>query len=121
MVTCKAIIRQVDLGVNESDIVTFSEVNIQGCSISEVRRMKVINEENASYVPTSTVCVTFSGTRLHREISIYGLLFPVLLYLLLVMQYYKCFCFEYTKCLCRGKERCGNCVQIPHHGSSCVM
>lgn len=52
-----------------------------------------MNEDKTiSYIPT-TVCVTFKGIYLSEEMTLFGLTYPVLPYLMPVVQCYNCLLF----------------------------
>lgn len=111
-VTCKGVIKYVDLNFSEEEILEYSQCNINSSEILEVRRIKRKNvgvDGTNSYIPTSTVCILFSGVSIPREIFICGLSFPVYPYLLPVVQCFNCLLYGHTKKLCRGKKKCRKC------------
>lgn len=119
--TVKGIIRFVDIEFSEDDLVNNMFINVRGCNILNARRMnrRVKNGNDISYIPTTTVCLTLTGSVLPKEVVIYGLVFAVYPYLLPVIQCYNCYRFGHTKKLCRGKQRCGRCGQTPHPNNGC--
>lgn len=118
--TNKGIIIFVDLEFKEEDI-NNSLIDVRGCSISGARRMnrRVNSGDEVSYQLTTTMCVTFTGSILPREMIICGLIFPVSPYLLPVIQCHNCYRFQYTKKLCRGKQSCASCGREPHPNEGC--
>lgn len=117
-VTCKGIIKQVDIDFSDEDIKKYSDTNVKECNVLQVRRLsrKVRGSEKneISYEPTGTVCLAFSGTILPREVSICGMIFVVSPYILPVIQCYNCLLYGHTKKLCRGKSKCIRCGDEQH-------
>lgn len=124
-VTRKGIIKYVDLDFKEDEIVKYSTCNVDKCEILEARRLSrkhIGSDKVVSYKPTSTVCITFSGSQLPKEIFVCGLRFSVSTYHIPVVQCYNCMLFGHTKKLCRGKKRCINCGLIEHDNQTlCKM
>lgn len=116
-VTCKGVVKLVDLEFSEEFIEQFCETNLEGCDIINVRRMnrRTVNEKKeVIYVPTGTICFTFTGTGIPREITICGLSFLVYPYILPVIQCYNCLLYGHTRKLCRGKQKCYKCGKPGH-------
>lgn len=57
-----------------------------------------------SYIPSSTVGMTFSRTKLHNEIEIYGLSFPFLPYLMPFVQRYNSLLFGHIQKIMYSQE-----------------
>lgn len=121
-VTCKGLIRGIDLDIDTEDIVKFSSG--RRCSVLSARRMnrKVTVEDRVEYKPTGTILLTFKGVVLPRYISIYGLEYNVSLYIPPVTQCFNCYLFGHTKQNCKGKAKCVNCADIKHdNAESCIL
>lgn len=114
-VTCKGIIRNVDLDIDIEKNVEI--IKAKNNKVLESRRFnrKINNAEGkAEYAPTGTICLTFSGTVIPKEVSIFGLMFRVAPYVAPVVQCYNCLQFGHTRKLCRAKSRCIGCGQFSH-------
>lgn len=72
-----------------------------------LNRRHVNEDKSISYIPTTTISVTFLGTGLPKELLFFGLSCPVQPYRLPVVHCFKC--SLYTKKFCRGKKRCISC------------
>ncbi|KAJ8910220.1 hypothetical protein NQ315_015912 [Exocentrus adspersus] len=67
-VSSKGIIRYVDKIITEEELLNYTECKNANIKITEVRRLKrKINDNNIKYIPTGTVCFTFSGKTLPKE------------------------------------------------------
>lgn len=120
-VSCKGIVKYVDKFFKENELFENSRCYQDGCEVVAIRRLnrKQIDENKVvTYVPTSTICVTFTGTKVPKELEIWGLSFPVLPYLMPVVQCYNCLLYGHTKKLCRGKKKCKNCGEIESENHS---
>lgn len=117
--TCKGLIKQVDLDFSLDDLKKYISTNIQDIDIIDCRRLnrrKKLGDTEIEYVPTGTVCITFTGTALPREITICNLVFPVIPYILPVVQCFKCLLYGHTKKICRGKDKCSVCgINVDNH------
>ncbi|KAG5869274.1 hypothetical protein JTB14_002078 [Gonioctena quinquepunctata] len=113
-ITCKGIIRYMDEDVTEKEIIDNTNTKLVNCKVINARRLnrKKTVEGVTTYVPSSTVCLTFSGKKLPTEIEIYSLYTPVEEYRLPVIQCYQCLLYGHTKKQCRSKSICQNCAKI---------
>ncbi|KAJ8973459.1 hypothetical protein NQ317_013453 [Molorchus minor] len=112
-VTCKGIIRNVDTAFNTEQILAACQAKQK---ILEIRRLNRKSQENGevTYIPTGTILITFAGTTLPREVSIYYLSFKVTPYVAPVTQCFSCLLFGHTSTQCRGKAKCLNCGDTDH-------
>lgn len=96
----------------KEDIIKYCKLNIADCIILEVRlrlmRKKIVDNET-TFVPTGTICLSFSGVNTPREAMICSLLFSVFPYLMTVLQCYNCLGYGQTQKICKGKIRCKEC------------
>lgn len=127
LLTCKGIIRSIDKNMSEEEIKKFS--NAKFCEILSVKRLnrKVIENNSeatnnivTSYKPTGTVCLTFSGKILPKEIDIFGLPMKVIPYVNPVLQCQNCLLFGHSTNACRSKKKCINCSKIHDIGLNCI-
>lgn len=108
--TCKGLVKRVDLNM------TLDEIQSRCTSAVNILDMTRLNRKVLSgptkipeYIPTNTMLLTFEGTILPREITIYGLPMLVIPYVAPVTQCFQCFYFGHTKKLCKSKNKCFNC------------
>ncbi|KAG5858455.1 hypothetical protein JTB14_026627 [Gonioctena quinquepunctata] len=97
-ITCKGIIRYMDEDVTEKGIIDNTNTKLVNCKVINARRLnrKKTVEGVTTYVPSSTVCLTFSGKKLPTEIEIYSLYTPIEEYRS-VIQCYQCLLYGHTK------------------------
>lgn len=121
-VTSRAIVRNIDTNFSEEELAKYSNTDINSCKILKVRRFsrKVFKEGEVSYVPTGTVCFTFSSKNIPKEVKICGIPFRTQIYMMPVIQCFNCLLFGHTKNLCRSKVRCQNCGEVEHDNTSCT-
>lgn len=123
-VSCKCIIRNVDLDFSIDVIKKYVQTGSDDRRVLEVRRLKRKHTEpdkTVTYIPTGTVCLTMSGTSLPREVSICGLYFKVLPYLFPVVQCFNCLRYGHIAKQCRAKKRCFGCGSLTHENHLCVL
>lgn len=116
-VSCKGIIRNVDLDLNDKVALKIINVRLPDCKLLEVRRFnrRAIDKEGKQcFLPTGTLCLTFSGINMPREVDIFGLNFQVSPFVGPVIQCYNCLLYGHTKKLCRAKTKCFGCGQQEH-------
>lgn len=113
MVTCKGIIRHVDIDY-DTEVLKTSIVSDQ--KIINIRRLnrKKISEGNVDYLPTGTVLLTFAGTILPRSVEIWKLPFAVVPYVPPVTQCHACHRYGHTKTQCKSRLKCHKCAGDPH-------
>lgn len=110
-VTCKGVIRQVDIEFNIDIIKNMMNSTIKILDIRRLNR-KIIVDDKKEYVPTGTLLITFEGIILPRHVSLYSLNFPVSIYIPPVTQCFACLLFGHTSNQCRGKQKCRNCGEL---------
>lgn len=115
----KGIVRFVDRNLTVEEIKEFSTTNYLACKIIDVRRMNrrviekdVSGQDKVNYIPTGTICVTFSGRSIPKEIKIFGLPMKVVPYIEPVLQCQNCFIYGHSTPQCRSKTRCIVCSKI---------
>ncbi|KAJ8919750.1 hypothetical protein NQ315_006279 [Exocentrus adspersus] len=113
-VTCKGIVRFVDKNISDEELLNYTKCKNANMRIMEVRRLnRKVNENNSiKYLPTGSVCFTFSGKILPKEVNIYNLGMRVEPYIMPVVMCFNCLRYGHTKNQCRGKTRCMNCSTI---------
>lgn len=121
-VTCKGIIRQVDSDIPIELIKEASTCKVKNIDILDMRRLnRKESGAETKYVATGTICVTFRGKILPREIYIWGMGFRVTPYIMPVIQCYNCMLFGHTQKQCRGKTKCSRCGKTNHEGNECRL
>lgn len=112
-VTCKALVREVDLDLSEDILKTFFVANAEILSIKRMNR-KCLKDNKIEYIPTGTCLFTFKGTFIPREVRYCGMGMRTAIYVSPVTQCFSCLRYGHTKKNCKGKERCFNCGQEKH-------
>lgn len=108
-VTCKGIIRRVDLEYSDEELLKFISAEAPILQVRRLKRREIKNEE-ISYVPTGTVLCTFKGVMLPREVTFCNLVIKVEVYVSPVTQCYSCLLYGHTKVNCKSKIKCFNCA-----------
>lgn len=130
LISCKGIVRNVDVGFSHEELTEYSKVlyaghNIRIISIKRLNRRtnNVDKDGSPIYQPTPTVLFTFSGKILPREVNICMLPMQVVPYVLPVIQCRRCFLFGHTQKNCNGKEKCTTCggPVVGHDKDACKM
>lgn len=78
-VSCKEIIRNIDMDLTEQTLKSIVKSNINIIDIKRLNRKIVKGSESnkeVEYTPTGTILITFEGVVLPRYVSIYSLEFP---------------------------------------------
>lgn len=116
-ITCKGIIKNVSLSVEESDILRYAQSSVR---ILEARRLNRKKKENnvVSYVPSNSILLTFDGKSRPEEISIFACFTKVLPYVPPLNECHKCLRFGHTAKVCKSKGRCCNCGEN-HEEENC--
>ncbi|XP_050294852.1 uncharacterized protein LOC126735025 [Anthonomus grandis grandis] len=109
-VTCKGLVRQIDIEIGEKEILECSKTDT-GIEILEVKRLnrKIIKDKDITYEPTGSVLITFKGVCLPKSLNIYRLERPISIYISPVTQCFRCLRYGHTRTNCKGKERCFTC------------
>lgn len=112
--SCKGIVRAIPKMFSMKTIVQNS--TSRECRVISCTRLnrKVIDKEKKSveYIPTTTVLYTFEGTRLPRDIQVFGLDMQIKPYVPPVTQCFNCFRYGHTKKICKSKKKCLNCGSL---------
>lgn len=113
-VTCKGIIRNIDLELKKETLKSIIKTHINILYIKRLNRKILKGNENkeVEYAPTETILITFEGVVLPRFISIYSLEFPVTIYIPPTTQCLSCLMFGHISKQCRGKPKCKKCGWI---------
>lgn len=119
LTTCQGIVRDVDTSLTIDEIMA----NIRSTkTVINVRRLnrRMVKEDNeVTYEPTKTVVLTFKGSMLPKNVSLYYVSLDVKTYILPVVRCTKCMRFGHNAKACKGSERCRNCGNAPHPDCSC--
>lgn len=118
-ISCKGVIGFIDRQFSKEDLERFSTVKNQSIEILNIRRLtrKVLREGKAEYLESGSVCYTFSGKLLPRDVYICGIPFKVKPFIMPVVQCFNCFLYGHTKNQCRGATKCKNCGEQNHEGT----
>lgn len=123
-ISCKGLVRFVDKSITDIELIDFSETNIAACQIINVKRFNrrvTVNDNEYQYIPTGTVCFTFTGRHIPAEISIYHLPMKVIPYVGPVVQCHNCLLYGHTAKMCRGKAKCKRCGRIHDEKEPCLL
>lgn len=121
LISCKGVVRYVDTDLTEDEIKqNLTVYNIKVIEVKRLNRRKVDKAGVATYVPTSTIRITFEGKILPKFVDIYRLPMPVQPYMLPVVQCYSCLLYGHIQKNCNGKSKCKNCGEVAATGSQCV-
>lgn len=69
-VSCKGIVRYVDRSFTDDKIKEATETHLVNCKLLHVKRLNrrvVETGKEISYVPTGTICITFSGKMIPKK------------------------------------------------------
>lgn len=83
----------MDISFSKELLLEHSYCYKDNCKVVGMRRLsrRHLNEDKSvSYIPTSTICVTFLGTDLPKELILFGISFLVQPYRLSVVQCFNC-------------------------------
>lgn len=117
LVSCRGIVRWVDKELSEEELKQYTETKMNHCKILQIRRLSRKHEEGnqVKYIPTSTVCFTFSGKSIPKEIEIYGLPMKVTPYVSPVLQCQNCLLYGHNHNQCKGNTKCRTCGSTQDH------
>lgn len=96
-------------------------MGMEGGEVIQARRLskKSIGPDGATtWIPTTTVVLTFLGQHLPERVFCYHVSLPVFPYQLPIIQCRVCCRFGHTAKICRSKPRCSSCGG-PHSGREC--
>lgn len=128
LVSCKGIVKYVDLSFTEEELIEYSRVERSGADAKLIsvkrfnRRTEEKNQDGSwKYVPTSTVLFTFTGKLLPKFVNICMLPMPIEPYILPVIQCNNCLLYGHTKNNCNGRTKCQACskTQDKHIEGEC--
>jgi hypothetical protein len=100
---CKGVISGVPLVVTEEEVV---EV---GKDIGILSAKRLTRKKDGKMEKTLSVCLTFSGSVMPREVCLGYEVFPVRVFVPSVLRCYKCQRFGHIASVCKGGERCVRC------------
>lgn len=112
-VTCKAIVREVDMDLSEDDLKNYFTAPVEIISIKRMNR-KTFKNDKPEYVPTGTCLFTFRGTIIPKEVYYCGMGMRVSIYVPPVTQCFSCLLYGHTKKNCKSKPKCFNCAGNEH-------
>lgn len=121
-ITRMGLIRQVPTDMSMTEFVESLDLP-KGCGkVLKARRLnrKTIENDQASWVPTQTVVVTFQGQVLPTRVFSCYYSLPVELYQYPTIQCHACCRFGHTKLQCRSKPKCFRCAK-DHLGDTCEI
>ena len=121
-VTRMGVVRDVPTDWSLEDLVAGIETPQNCGEVVRARRLNFKNkkEDIATWSPSSTVVLTFSGQVLPEKVYCYNASLPVSIYHLPTIQCRNCLRFGHISSQCRSKPRCYRCAE-PHPGDSCVV
>ncbi|KAG5860917.1 hypothetical protein JTB14_003626 [Gonioctena quinquepunctata] len=109
LVSCRGIIRDVDLDADMGNIVKYAE---SACKILAARRLNKREhnktKDTVEYVPDDKVLLTFQGKKIPESIQFDYVELRVQVYKSPVLQCTNCLRYGHTKKQCRSKIRCPN-------------
>lgn len=109
LISCKGVVRYVDVDLTEEEIKQYSSAfNINIIDVKRLNRRKVDNGV-VTYVPTSSIRISFEGKILPKFVDIYSIPMPVQPYILPIVQCYNCLLYGHIQKNCNSKEKCKNC------------
>lgn len=101
--TCKGVIRQIDLDIDEEEMIKNSNSCAEVIRVKRLNR-RIFNNGTVEYVPTGTCLFTFRGTIIPKFIEIFNLSFTVSVYIPPVTQCFACLLFGHTKKTAKDKS-----------------
>lgn len=111
LISCKGIIREVDPNLSEGTILenikTDSGRNV--IQVKRIKRKKIDDFQNTSYVNTASIVVTFKGKSLPKFVSLFYNVRVPELYISPVIQCFNCARYGHTKTQCKSLPRCPAC------------
>lgn len=118
-ISCRGVIGFVDLEFTKEELEQFSEVKKVNTEILNIRRLnrKIVREGKSEYVGSGSVCYTFTGKQIPKEVYICGIPFRVKPYIMPVVQCYGCFLYGHVKNHCKSTSKCKNCGEKEHEGT----
>nr|XP_022911201.1 uncharacterized protein LOC111422236 [Onthophagus taurus] len=112
-VSCRGIIREIDISMSDETLMKYlkTENEREVLRVRRLKRKRIDEDGNITYVDSATVVVTFDGVRLPRHVSLFHVYRIPELYIAPVIQCYKCCRYGHTKMLCKAQVRCPRCSE----------
>lgn len=120
LTTCQGVIRGVDATFSNEEITKNIMSSREVLNIRRLNR-RVIEENVASYVPTKSVVITFKGSILPKNVSLFFVTLDVKIYVLPVVRCTNCLRFGHNAKACKSSARCRDCGKPPHPEESCII
>uniref|UniRef100_V5I8C7 CCHC-type domain-containing protein n=1 Tax=Anoplophora glabripennis TaxID=217634 RepID=V5I8C7_ANOGL len=120
-VACRGVVRFVDKSITDEELKVYSRCKNPNIKILNAKRLnrKVTENNVTNFIPTGTVCFTFSGKNLPKEVAVYNLNMKIEPYISPVIQCYNCLRYGHTKMQCKGKSRCIRCGRSHEEEGNC--
>lgn len=122
-IACRGVVRYVDKSITDEELIAYSKCKNLNIKILNAKRLnrKQIENNVIKYIPTGSVCFTFSGKNLPKEVAIYNLNMKTEPYISPVIQCFNCLRYGHTRAQCKGKSRCNRCGRGHEEEGDCLL
>lgn len=117
----KCIIKGIPTDMSEEEIKENIELvcPVSNLTIYNIRRFQRFDKEKSTYLPTTTIMITYQGQVAPQYAFLYRVRYQVDTYIPKVKLCTQCFRYGHLQSFCRSKPRCSYCGAEEHHSNQC--